>query len=71
MFYAREARASHARRRVRREEKNCIFSVSPQSHSLFSASFQTLCLTALAYLNTQNTDCFAVYSKFPLFNFIL
>ena len=35
-------------KRVRR-----IFSVSPQSRSLFSASFQTFRLTARAYLNTQ------------------
>ena len=45
-------------KRVRR-----IFSVSPQSRSLFSASFQTFCLTARAYLNTQNhglfCSCFA------------
>ena len=35
---------------------------SPQSRSLFSASFQTFCLTAREYLNTQkNTDCFAVH----------
>ena len=46
---------TYAKRTVR------IFSVSPQSRSLFSASFQTFCLTARAYLNTQNTDCFAVY----------
>ena len=43
---------------VRRERKK-HFSVSPQSRSLCSASFQTFCLTACAYLNTQlNTDCF-------------
>ena len=30
-----------------------IFSVSPQFRSPFSASFQTFCLTARAYLNTQ------------------
>ena len=30
-----------------------IFSVSPQSRSLFSDSFQTFCLTARLYLNTQ------------------
>ena len=36
-------------RRARREKKI----VSPQSSSLFSASFQTFCLTACAYLNTQ------------------
>ena len=35
-----------------------IFSVSPQSRSLFSASFQTFCLTALAYLNTQKYGLF-------------
>ena len=56
--YAREARASHARRRVRREEKNRMLSVSPQSRSLFSASFQTLCLTVRAYLNTQKYGLF-------------
>ena len=40
-------------KRVRR-----IFSVSPQSRSLFSASFQTFCLTARAYLNTQKYGLF-------------
>ena len=45
------ARASHAE------------SVSPQSRSLFSASFQTFCLTARAYLNTQKYGRVAVYSK--------
>ena len=35
-----------------------IFSVSPQSRSLFSASFQTFCLTARAYLNTQKYGLF-------------
>ena len=39
---ARSARASHARR-----------ACAPQSRSLFSTSFQTFCLTARAYLNTQ------------------
>ena len=34
------------------------FSVSPQSHSPFSASFQTFCLTAHAYLNTQKYGLF-------------
>ena len=38
---------TYAKRTVR------IFSVSPQSRSLFSASFQTFRLTARAYLNTQ------------------
>ena len=38
---------TYAKRTVR------IFSVSPQSRSLFSASFQTFCLTARASLNTQ------------------
>ena len=37
-------------KRVRREKN-----VSPQSRSLYSASFQTFCLTARAYLNTQKT----------------
>ena len=40
------------------EKKNRIFSVSPQSRSLFSASFQTFCLTARAYLNTQKYGLF-------------
>ena len=35
-----------------------IFSVSPQSRSLFSASFQTFCLTARPYLNTQKYGLF-------------
>ena len=36
----------------------CIFSVCPQSRSLFSASFHTFCLTARAYLNTQKCELF-------------
>ena len=32
--------------------------VSPQSRSLFSASLQTFCLTARAYLNTQKYGLF-------------
>ena len=58
---AQTARASHARTpvwRVRRERKNVFFSVSPQSRSLFSASFHTFCLTARAYLNTQKCGLF-------------
>ena len=35
-----------------------IFSVSPQSRSLFSASFQTFRCTARSYLNTQNYGLF-------------
>ena len=35
-----------------------FFSVSPQSRSLFSASFHTFCLTARAYLNTQKYGLF-------------
>ena len=41
---------------VTREKKN--FGVSPQSRSLFSAPFQTFCLTARAYLNTQKYELF-------------
>ena len=44
--------------RAKREKKNRIFSVSPQSRSLFSASFQTFCLTARAYLNKQKYGLF-------------
>ena len=40
-------------------EKKRIFSVSPQSRSLFTASFRSFCLTARASLNTKNY-CFAV-----------
>ena len=43
---------TYAKRTVR------IFSVSPQSLSLFSASFQTFCLTACPYLNTQKYGLF-------------
>ena len=56
---------------VRREKKNrlsvlhtmSIFSVSPQSHSPFSASFQTFCLTARAYLNKQKYGLFCSLSN--------
>ena len=43
---------TYAKRTVR------ILSVSPQSRSLFSASFQTFYLTARAYLNTQKYGLF-------------
>ena len=43
---------TYAKRTVR------IFSVSPQSGSMFSASFQTFCLTARAYFNTQRYGLF-------------
>ena len=48
---ARIERASHA---GGREKKT----VSPQSRSPLSASFQTFCLTARAYLNTQKYGLF-------------
>ena len=41
-------------------------SVSPQSRSLFSASFQTFCLTARAYLNTQKYGLFCSLLLFCL-----
>ena len=47
---------TYAKRTVR------IFSVSPQSRSLFSASFQTFRLTARAYLNTQKYGLFCSLS---------
>ena len=43
---------TYAKRTVR------IFGVSPQSGSMFSASFQTFCLTARAYFNTQKYGLF-------------
>ena len=56
-------RASHWR--VRREKKNRIFGVFPQSHSPFSAPFQTFRLTARAYLNTQKYGLFcSLYGHF-------
>ena len=42
---ARAKRASLTRRACEAREKKRIFSVSSQSRSLFSASFQTFCLT--------------------------
>ena len=55
-------RVSHARRVCEAREKKIlasrIFSVSLQSRSLFSASFQTFCLTGRAYLNTQKYGLF-------------
>ena len=50
------ARSRRASRRAceAREKKN----VPPQFRSLFSASFQTFCLTARAYLNTQKYGLF-------------
>ena len=49
---ARSARASQARRACEAREKK------PRSRSLFSASFQTFCLTTRAYLNTQKYGLF-------------
>ena len=53
------ARSARAHRNTDR-----IFSVSPQSRSLFSASFQTFCLTARAYLNTQKYGPFCSLTIF-------
>ena len=39
-----------------------FYSVSPQSRCLFSASFQTSCLTARAYLNMQKYGLFCSLS---------
>ena len=47
------------------------FSVSPQSRSLFSASFQTFCLTAHAYLNTQKYGLFCSLPFELLAGFVL
>ena len=47
--------------------KNRIFSVSPQSHSPFSALFQTFCLTARAYLNTYKYGLFCSLRKYSPF----
>ena len=45
-------------KRAKREKKGIFSVISPQSRSLFSASFQTFCLTARAYLNTQKYGLF-------------
>ena len=47
-------------------DASCIFSVSPQSRSLSSASFKTFCLTPRAYLNTQKYGLFCS-QKMPLY----
>ena len=47
---------------TRAKRVRLIFSVSPQSRSLFSASFQTSCLTARAYLNMQKYGLFCSLS---------
>ena len=44
--------------RVLRARSARVSHVSPQSRSLFSVSFQTFCLTARAYLNTQKCGLF-------------
>ena len=54
---ARSSQASHACRMCEARGKN---SVSPQSLSLFSASFQTFCLNALVYLNMQKYGLFCI-----------
>ena len=43
--------------------QSVFFSVSPQSRSLFSATFQTFCLTARAYLNTENYGLFCSLNR--------
>ena len=55
VLHERSARVSHALWACEAREK---ISVSPQSRCLFSASFQTFCLTARAYLNTQKYGLF-------------
>ena len=41
-----------------REPNTPVLASLPRSRSLFSASFQTFCLTARAYLNTQKYGLF-------------
>ena len=43
-----------------------VLSVSPESRSLFSASFQTFCLTVRAYLSTQKYGLFCSLVVLPL-----
>ena len=46
------------RKSLTRAKRASLTNVSPQSRSLFSASFQTFCLTARGYLNTQKQGLF-------------
>ena len=57
--------------REAREPHTPVGRVSPQSRSLFSASFQTFCSTARAYLNTQQYGLFCSLSHDGLFPTIL
>ena len=51
---------------TRTKRASCV-AVSPQSHSPFSASFQTFCLTTRAYLNTQKYGLFcSLLSVLPI-----
>ena len=50
---------------IGKARRKSINSVSPQSHSPFSASFQTFCLTARAYLNTQKYGLFSSLTSSP------
>ena len=65
--YTREAREPHTPYGHVRRQKKRIFSVSPQSHSPFSASFQTFCLTARGYLNTKKYGLFCSLRKYSPF----
>ena len=59
VLHAQSAQASHARRACEAREVFLAFLASPPSLALcFSASFQTYCLTASAYLNTQKYGLF-------------
>ena len=58
-FFAKSVKKSVKRGvRVLRAQSARASRVSPQSRSLFSASFQTFCLSARAYLNTQKYGLF-------------
>ena len=46
------------RKSLTREAREPLLASLPRSHSLFSASFQTFCLTARAYMNTQKYGLF-------------
>ena len=49
--------------RARSASLTRVFSVSPRSRSLFSALFETFCLTARAYLNRQKYGLFCSLSE--------
>ena len=64
-FFSKSVKKS-VKRGVRVLRARSARAFSPQSRSLFSASFQTFCLTARAYFNTQKNGLFCSLAFLPL-----